>query len=302
MPLYETLSDGEWEEKIEFLKKNYSPCGLCPRMCGVVREDGGKGVCGAEKRVKVASFNLHYGEEPPVSGERGSGTIFYSGCTMKCVFCQNYPISHLFNGQFYSIEGLSGLFLDLQARGAHNINFVSPTPYLFHAVKALSLACKRGLSIPIVYNTSGYERREIIGVLDGVVDVYMPDLKYHDNSISPGYSGVDNYFEYAYPAVDEMFRQVGELRLDGEGIAYRGMILRHLLLPGRVENSRRVLEIISRSSFRGASLSLMSQYFPAYRAVEMPEINRRVRSDEYGEVKDYALSLGFADGWFQSDV
>lgn len=301
MPLYETLSDEEWEEKIEFLKKNFCPCRLCPRMCGAERENGGKGVCGAEKRVKVASFNLHYGEEPPVSGERGSGTIFFSGCTMKCVFCQNYPISQLFNGQFYSIEALSGLFLDLQGRGAHNINFVSPTPYLFHAVKALRLAGKRGLSIPIVYNTSGYERREIIGALDRVVDVYMPDLKYHDNSISPKYSGVSNYIEHAYPAVEEMFRQVGELRVDGAGIARRGMILRHLLLPGQVENSKRVLEIISRSSFRDASLSLMNQYFPAYRAVEMPEINRRVRSDEYEEVKEYAVSLGFTDGWFQED-
>lgn len=301
MPLYEMLSEEGWEEKIEFLKENYSPCGLCPRMCGAEREKDGKGVCGAVGRVKVASFNLHYGEEPPVSGERGSGTIFYSGCTMKCVFCQNYPISHLFNGQFYSIEALSGLFLDLQARGAHNINFVSPTPYLFHAVKALRLACKRGLRIPIVYNTSGYERREVIGALDRVVDVYMPDLKYHDNSISLKYSGVNNYFEYAYPAIGEMFRQVGELRMDEGGIARRGMILRHLLLPGQVENSKKVLEIFSRSFFKNASLSLMSQYFPAYRAVEMPEINRRVPSDEYEEVKDYALSLGFTDGWFQED-
>lgn len=301
MPFYETLLDREWEEKIEFLKRNYSPCALCPRMCGAEREKGGKGVCGAEQRVKVASFNLHYGEEPPVSGERGSGTIFYSGCTMKCVFCQNYPISHLFNGQFYSIEALSGLFLDLQDRGAHNINFVSPTPYLFHAVKALRLACGKGLSIPIVYNTSGYERREIVEALERVVDVYMPDLKYYDNSICPRYSGVNNYFEHAYPAVEEMFRQVGELRLDDEGIARRGMILRHLLLPGQVENSRKVLEIVSRSSFREASLSLMNQYFPAYRAVEMPEINRRVSSGEYEEVKDYAVSLGFVDGWFQED-
>lgn len=299
MPLYERLSDEAWEEKIEFLKRNFSPCGLCPRMCGAEREKDGKGVCGALKKVKVASFNLHYGEEPPVSGDRGSGTIFYSGCTMKCVFCQNYPISHLFNGRFYSIEALSGLFLDLQARGAHNINFVSPTPYLFHAVKALRLACKKGLSIPIVYNTSGYERREIIQALDRVVDVYMPDLKYFDNSISPRYSGVGNYIEHAYPAIEEMFKQVGELRLDEEGNARRGMILRHLLLPGRVENSKKVLEIISRSSFKNASLSLMNQYFPAYRAKEMPEINRRVRWDEYEEVKKVALSLGFDNGWFQ---
>jgi putative pyruvate formate lyase activating enzyme len=301
MALYEKLSKNEWEEKISFLKLNYSPCALCPRQCGADRENNKKGVCGAVKQVKVASFNLHYGEEPPVSGERGSGTIFYSGCTMKCVFCQNFPISHLFNGQFYSIEELAGLFLNLQGRGAHNINFVSPTPYLYRAAEALHIACKKGLTIPIVYNTSGYERKEIIEALAGLVDVYMPDLKYHDNTISPKYSGVNDYFEYAYPAIEEMFRQTGELVTDDDEIAVQGMILRHLILPGELENSKRVLEIIAHSSFKGASLSLMNQYFPAYRAVEIPEINRRVSGEEYEEVKDHAIFLGFDNGWFQEE-
>lgn len=299
MPLYRELTDLEWEGKIEFFRENYSPCRLCPRECGAEREKDKKGVCGAVRDVKVASCNLHYGEEPPVSGEMGSGTIFYSGCPMKCIFCQNFPISHLFNGQFYSIDELAVLFLDLQDRGAHNINFVSPTPYLYHAAAALRIAARKGLNIPIVYNTSGYERPEMIAKLEGLVDIYMPDLKYHDNSLAPLVSGIRDYFDSAFPAVQEMFRQVGELQTDGDGIAVKGMILRHLLLPGQVENSKKVLEIISRSSFRDAALSLMCQYFPAYRAAEKPGMDRRVSEEEYDEVRDYALGLGFENGWFQ---
>ncbi len=299
MPLYENLSETEWKEKIEFFKQNYSPCRLCPRQCQAEREKNKKGVCGAQKKLKIASFNLHYGEEPPISGECGSGTIFFSGCTLKCVFCQNYPISHLFNGEFYSIEELSILFLNLQERGAHNINFVSPTPYLYHIVRALRSACKKGLKIPIVYNTSGYERSEVVNALNRLVDIYLPDLKYYDNSLSLKFSRVNNYFENAYLSLEEMFKQAGELQMDGEGIAIKGMILRHLILPGHVENSKKVLKTIAESHFKNSYLSLMSQYFPAYKAVEMPEINRRLRLDEYAAVKKYALSLGFTNGWFQ---
>jgi putative pyruvate formate lyase activating enzyme len=284
---------------IEFFKENFSPCCLCPRQCRAEREKNKQGVCGAVKEVKLASYNLHYGEEPPVSGTRGSGTVFFSGCPMKCVFCQNYPISHLFNGRFYSIEELADIFLNLQERGAHNINFVSPTPYLYHIVRALPIAWRKGLEIPIVYNTSGYERPEIIKALNHVVDVYMPDLKYHDNSLSPTFSEVNDYFEHAYPAIEEMFKQAGELQVDEAGIARKGMILRHLILPGQVENSKKVLKIISQSSFKNASLSLMSQYFPAYQAAKIPGINRRVQPEEYEDVKNYALSLNLTNGWFQ---
>ncbi len=299
MPLYENLSESEWEEKIEFFKKNYNPCQLCPRVCRAEREKNKKGICKTLGKLKIASCNLHYGEEPPISGERGSGTVFFSGCTLKCLFCQNYPISHLFNGEFYSIEELSELFLDLRERGAHNINFVSPTPYLYHIVRALHSACKKGLDIPIVYNTSGYERPEIVKALNRLVDVFLPDLKYYDNSLSLTFSRTDNYFENAYLSIEEMFKQTGELQLDREGIAVKGMILRHLVLPGHVENSKKVLKTAAESSFRNTYLSLMSQYFPAYRAVEMEGINRRLRPDEYSEVKEYALSLGLTNGWFQ---
>jgi putative pyruvate formate lyase activating enzyme len=283
----------------KFFKKSYSPCSLCPRQCGAEREKNKTGICGAGKDVKIASFNIHWGEEPPVSGTRGSGTVFFSGCPLKCIFCQNYPLSHLLKGKFYSIEELADIFLDLQRRGAHNINLVTATPYLYHFVHALYLALEKGLNIPIVYNSGGYERRETISALNGAIDVYMPDLKYVDRDVSRKYTGVDNYFDYAYPAIEEMFRQVGVLQMDEQGIARKGMILRHLILPREIENSRKVLKIISESPFKDAHLSLMSQYFPAHEAVRHPDINRCLYPAEYEEVKDYALELGFSEGWFQ---
>jgi putative pyruvate formate lyase activating enzyme len=301
-PLYKTLSEQEWQEKIDFFKATYSPCYLCPRQCRADRDNNKAGVCGALKDIKVASYNIHMGEEPPVSGIDGSGTVFFSGCTLKCVFCQNYPISHLFNGQFYSIQELADIFLELQERGVHNINLVTATPYLYHFVHALYLAQKNGLFIPIVYNTSGYERLEIIKALKDLLDVYMPDLKYAEREMSRKYTGVDNYFEYAYPAVEEMFNQVGLLEMDEKGIAVKGFILRHLILPGHIENSKKVLEIIAKSPFRDCHLSLMSQYFPAYKASEHPEINRRLSPGEYREVEEYALQLDFSNGWFQDPL
>jgi putative pyruvate formate lyase activating enzyme len=299
MALYNTLSESQWEEKEAFFRENYQPCCLCPRLCGVDREKGGKGVCKATNKVKIGSYNLHFGEEPPISGARGSGTVFFSGCTMKCVFCQNYPISHLHNGQTYSTPELADIFLNLQERGAHNINFVTATPYLFHIIIALHQASKKGLNIPIVYNSSGYERSEIIKGLAKIVDIYLPDLKYHTNELAMKYSGANNYFENAVNSLREMFSQVGELIVDDQGIGIKGLILRHLLLPGHVENSKKVLDILAENEFRKSHLSLMSQYFPAHKAVKNPEINRRVNKEEYLEVKNHALQLGFSKGWFQ---
>jgi putative pyruvate formate lyase activating enzyme len=301
-PLYKNLSEQEWQDKIDFFKTNYSPCCLCPRQCRADRENNKAGVCGALKDVKVASYNIHTGEEPPVSGTGGSGTVFFSGCTLKCVFCQNYPISHLLNGQFYSIQELADIFLNLQERGVHNINLVTAAPYLYHFVHALYLAQKNGLTIPIVYNTSGYERREIIIALKDLLDVYMPDLKYVDRDMSRKYTGVDNYFEYAYPAAAEMFNQVGLLQMDEKGIAVKGFILRHLILPGHIENSKKVLGIIADSPFKDCHLSLMSQYFPTHKASEHPEINRRLSLEEYREVEEYSLQLNFSNGWFQDPM
>ena len=294
-----SISKKKWEKTVEFFKKNYSPCNLWPRRCNAEREEDKQGVCFASKDVKIASYNLHFGEEPPISGTRGSGTVFFSGCTLKCVFCQNYPISQLHNGQFYSIDELAGIFLYLQKKGAHNINLVSPTPYLFHVVKALFISSERGLNIPVVYNTSGYERAEIIKRLDKIVDIYMPDFKYYDNRLSFKFSGVKNYFENAEKSIEEMFSQTGELVLDDSGVARKGVLIRHLILPGQVEDSKKVLKTIAESDFKESFLSLMSQYFPAHRASCYSEICSRVSEEEYYEIKEYALSLGFSDGWFQ---
>ncbi len=302
-PSYGGLDAAAWKVKREFFAAHFSPCGLCPRQCGTERAQGRPGICHASGKAKIASHNLHFGEEPPISGIRGSGTVFFSGCTLKCLFCQNYPISQLVHGEFFSSEQLAGIFLSLQKRGAHNINLVSPTPYLYHIVSALEIASAKGLHIPLVYNTSGYERVEMVARLEGIVDIYLPDLKYgpSDGSrrLALELSGVQNYIEHAVPAIAEMFRQSGPLRMDEQGVAVRGTVVRHLIIPGHMENSLEVLRTIAASGFKDAWLSLMSQYFPAHRAPDRPPFDRRLRPDEYRLVRDEALNLGLENGWFQ---
>ncbi|MCU0276351.1 MAG: radical SAM protein [Acidobacteria bacterium] len=302
-PSYLELSAAGWRQKREFFAGLFSPCRLCPRQCGAERAAGRPGVCQAGRDVKVAAHNLHFGEEPPISGARGSGTVFFSGCTLRCLFCQNYPISQFANGELCSIEQLAGIFLALQRRGAHNINLVSPTPYLHHVVAALESAAARGLAIPFVYNTSGYERVDVIAGLEGIVDIFLPDLKYgpaaDSQRLGLELSGVNDYVAHAEPAINEMFRQTGALQLDEEGIARRGTVIRHLIIPGHAANSIDVLGTIAASPFRAAWLSLMSQYFPAHRAPGRPPLDRRLRPDEWRLVRDEALKLGLTEGWFQ---
>ncbi len=302
-PSYLRLTAAEWERKIDFFRSRFSPCRLCPRRCGAERETGQPGVCQAVREAKIAADNLHFGEEPPISARRGSGTVFFSGCTLKCLFCQNYPISQLFHGEFTSVEQLAGIFLSLQKQGAHNINLVSPTPYLHHILSALRIASGRGLNIPMVCNTSGYERAEIIAELAGIVDIYLPDLKYGPSEDSRllglKLSGVNDYFAHAVPAIGEMFRQAGPLRLDEDEVAVRGTVIRHLIIPGHTANSIDVLRAIAANPFRSAWLSLMSQYFPAHRAPDCPPFDRRLTPEEYRQVRDEALRLGLEDGWFQ---
>jgi putative pyruvate formate lyase activating enzyme len=302
-PSYLDLSAAEWRRKSGFFAGLSSPCRLCPRQCGAERENDRPGACQAGREAKIASHNLHFGEEPPISGSRGSGTVFFSGCTLKCLFCQNYPISQLFHGESCSIEQLAGMVLDLQKRGAHNINLVSPTPYLGHIVAALEIARGRGLAIPLVYNTSGYERVEVIAELSGIVDIYLPDLKYgpseNSRQLALRLSGVGDYFANAKAAIAEMFRQTGPLRLDGDDLAVRGTVIRHLIIPGHAENSLEVLREFAAGSFKNAWLSLMSQYFPAHRAPGLPPFDRRLRPGEYRQVRDEALKLGLENGWFQ---
>ena len=302
-PAYRSLSPADWQGKRDYFKGSFSPCRLCPRQCGAEREGGRPGACQAVREAKVASHNLHCGEEPPISGSRGSGTVFFSGCTLKCLFCQNYPISQFGHGEFVPLEQLVGIFLGLQKRGAHNINLVSPTPYLHHVVAALEIASRQGLSIPLVYNTSGYERAEMIAGLAGIVDIYLPDLKYgpgaDSRQLGLTLSGVDDYFENATAAIAEMFRQTGPLQVDADDIAMRGTVIRHLIIPGQTANSIAALRAMAAGPFRSAWLSLMSQYFPAHRAPDCPPFDRRLHAEEYREVHDEALRLGLEDGWFQ---
>ncbi len=296
---YLNLSAGEWRERIEFFRTTAAVCELCPRRCRVRRNEGETGYCRQPATARVASANLHHGEEPPVSGFRGSGTVFFSGCTLRCLFCQNYPISQLNHGQDTLVEGLAKMFLSLQRRGAHNLNLVSPTPHWLPVVAALERAAGKGLTLPVLLNTSGYERPEVIAALENLVDIYLPDVKYAGPDLAGELSGATDYPEVDTEAVDEMVRQRPGLELDEQELAVRGTIVRHLILPGEVKNSIQVLERIA-DRWRGrVHLSLMSQYFPAHRAVENPRWNRRLTEEEYRRVRERALELGLDDGWFQ---
>ena len=269
-------------------------CMLCPRKCGADRITH-MGACNAPILPYIAKASLHMWEEPFISGKRGSGTIFFCGCNMKCVFCQNYDISTGIVGKQYDAQGIADIMLRLQDKGAHNINLVSPAPFVPVIMDAVMLAKKQRLSLPIVYNTNAYETVETLKKLDGLVDIYLPDLKYTDSVISKKYSGTEDYFEYAALAINEMYRQCGMLILDGEGIAKKGIAIRHLVLPGSVDETRRVLDYISEHFPKDISLSLMSQYVPFYRAAEYPPLDRPLLKKEYKRAIEYGFSLGLTN-------
>ena len=269
-------------------------CMLCPRKCGADRITH-MGACNAPILPYIAKASLHMWEEPFISGKRGSGTIFFCGCNMKCVFCQNYDISTGIVGKQYDAQGIADIMLRLQDKGAHNINLVSPTPFVPVIMDAVMLARKQRLSLPIVYNTNAYETVETLKKLDGLVDIYLPDLKYTDSVISKKYSGTEDYFEYAALAINEMYRQCGMLILDGEGMAKKGIAIRHLVMPGSVDETRRVLDYISGHFPKDISLSLMSQYVPFYRAAEYPPLDRPLLKKEYKRAIEYGFSLGLTN-------
>lgn len=267
---------------------------LCPRKCGADRITH-MGACNAPILPYIAKASLHMWEEPFISGKRGSGTIFFCGCNMKCVFCQNYDISTGIVGKQYDAQGIADIMLRLQDKGAHNINLVSPAPFVPVIMDAVMLAKKQRLSLPIVYNTNAYETVETLKKLDGLVDIYLPDLKYTDSVISKKYSGTEDYFEYAALAINEMYRQCGMLILDGEGMAKKGIAIRHLVLPGSVDETRRVLDYISEHFPKDINLSLMSQYVPFYRAAEYPPLDRPLLKKEYKRAIEYGFSLGLTN-------
>lgn len=277
-------------------------CRLCPRQCGVNRRAGEKGFCGAVgEKVRVARAALHFWEEPCISGERGSGTVFFSWCTMRCVFCQNREIRSGEAGADITIERLADIFLEQQGRGAHNINLVTPTHYLPQIILALEMARERGLTLPVVYNTSGYERAEMLRLLEGVVDVWLPDFKYLTDALAKEYSGAPGYSETALAALDEMVRQAGEPQFDDDGMMTRGVIIRHLCLPGHLEESRQVVKTLFERYGNTVYYSLMNQYTPPPQKLRWPNLNERFPDKDYDQLIDFAVDLGLENGFVQEE-
>ena len=273
-------------------------CRLCPRNCNVDREKGEIGYCMAPSEMVIARYSLHMWEEPCLSGNRGSGTIFFSYCNMKCCFCQNYQISELHKGRIVGVEEFSQICLELQEKGAHNINLVTPTMYVPYVIQGLKLAKKNGLKIPIVYNTSSYENVDTIKMLDGLVDIYLPDLKYYDNIYGIQYSNCYDYFKYASKAIDEMIRQVGKIEVDNDGMMKKGVIVRHLLLPGGLEDSKKIIQYLYKKYHDYIIISIMNQYTPI-RTLKYDNLNHKVTDSEYDELINYAYDLGVRNAFIQ---
>ena len=282
------------------LQKALRSCVLCPRRCRVDRLAGELGFCHAPAATApVNTAQLHYGEEPPISGAQGSGTVFFAGCTLACRFCQNWQISQQGGGEETTPEDLAGMFLGLEMAGAHNINLVTPTPHLVAILKALAIARGYGLKLPVVYNTSGYESAAILRQMDGLVDIYLPDFKYADDGVAARLSEAHNYVANAKAALREMVRQVGNLKLDDDGVAWQGVLVRHLVLPNGLSSSPEVLEIIADVCGPTAWVSLMSQYFPTYKAAETPGLERRVNRTEYDQATEALARVGISRGFVQ---
>jgi len=272
---------GELKERAEEAVRRLADCAICAQACKVNRLQGELGVCGTGRFAAVASYGPHYGEEDVLVGTGGSGTIFFSNCNLACVFCQNYDISAYGVGQEVTSLELADMMLRLQARGCHNINLVSPSHVVPQILEALVIAADNGLKLPLVYNTGGYDAVPTLQLLDGIVDIYMPDFKFADDEAGERYSGAPRYFTVAKSAVKEMHRQVGDLVTDRRGIAQRGLILRHLVMPGRLDDTRRVVEFISQEISPNTYVNIMGQYRPEHMADRFPELNRPLNRSEY---------------------
>ena len=274
-------------------------CEICPHNCKVNRLDGKMGRCKCGDKVKIALASVHRFEEPCISGKNGSGTVFFSGCNLNCKFCQNYEISQLGKGKEITIEELSKVFIKQQAKGVHNINLVTPTMYVYQIIEAIKIARKNGLNIPIIYNSNGYENVQTIKDLEGYIDVYLPDLKYYDNEIGLKYSGIKNYFQYASKAILEMYNQVGSPKFDENGIITSGVMIRHLVLPNNIENSKNVLRWIKENINEDVYINIMAQYFPTYKAKDIKELNRKLTKEEYEEIENFVYELDIKNGYMQ---
>ena len=273
-------------------------CTICPHNCGIDRNKY-VGRCKSNSKVKIALYSTHNFEEPCISGEHGSGTIFFSNCNMNCIYCQNYEISQLGRGKEISNEELAEIMLKQQEKGVENINLVTPTSYALNIIEAIKIAKNKGLKIPIVYNTNGYEKVETLKLLKGYIDIYLPDFKYAENELGKKYSKVDNYFEITTKALKEMYEQVGTPKLDENGIMKKGIMIRHLVLPNNIENSKKVLKWIKENLGNNIYVSVMAQYFPTYKAKELDELNRKLTKNEYEEVENYLYELNLENGYIQ---
>ncbi len=276
-------------------------CMLCPRNCGINRVNGQVGFCKSRYGIKVARVSLHHWEEPCLSGEYGSGTVFFSECNLKCVFCQNHSISHEGVGKEITVERLSDIFIEQQIRGAHNINLVTPTHYVPQIIEAIKMAKNNGLRLPIVYNSNGYENTDTIKALEGYIDVYLPDIKYYDDKYSIKYSNAPNYFITAGKAIKEMFSQVGKPQFDEHGMLVRGIIIRHLMLPGLLFDSKKIIDYIWNTFGDSVYISLMNQYTPVNNLDKYQEINKPLNQKHYESLIQHCLSIGVKNAFIQEE-
>lgn len=283
---------GELERRAGMMGEMLKDCTVCPHRCHVNRIEHKRGFCRAGSTLKIHSYGPHFGEEDMLVGTGGSGTIFFSCCTLKCVFCQNYEISHYGEGYEISPAGLSDIMLSLQKKGCHNINLVSPTHFVPRIVEALSFAAQEGLTLPVVYNTGGYDDLNTLKLLDGIMDIYMPDIKFGDNFRAGKYTGSAGYFDIVKLAVKEMHRQVGDLALDERGIAVRGLLVRHLVMPDNIAGTQAVLKFIADEISLDTAVNIMAQYYPAHKAHAFRELARRITGEEYIRAVQIALDLG----------
>ena len=287
---------GELKSRGEKLWAMMESCELCPRMCGVNKLKGERGFCGANSRLEIASFHPHFGEERPLVGKGGSGTIFMSNCALRCVFCINWEVSQGKDRSVRSIDALANMMLSLQKSGCPNINFVTPTHYSPHIILAVDKAASKGLKVPLVYNTCGWERVEILKILDGIIDIYLPDFKYSDGQMASKYSsGAITYPEITKSALLEMHRQVGVAKPSGNGLMRRGLMIRHLVMPNNVSGSKEVIGWIAENLPKETYLNIMSQYRPAYKASGYPEISRRITREEYQSAVTHAKNAGLTN-------
>ncbi len=284
------------EERSRDAVSRLESCEICPRRCHVNRLKEEKGFCRTGRRARVGAFAPHLGEEQPLVGKHGSGTIFFSGCNLACVFCQNYDISQMDGGEEVEASVLAGIMLRLQDLGCHNINFVTPTHVVPQILEALVLARAEGLSVPLVYNSGGYDFVETIRLLDGIFDIYMPDAKYGSDEVALKYSGAPRYTHYMRTAIKEMHRQVGNLQTDEEGIATRGLLIRHLVLPGGLAGTAEIVRFLSEEISKDTYLNVMAQYRPEYNACSYPEMNRRISLTEYRDAVRIAVEAGMVRG------